>query len=712
MAGWRAGACVISWRCAGLALALLPWLALLAWLASASIFLTDDAFISFRYARNLLDGHGLVFNPGERVEGYTNFLWLVELAALWGAFGWRPEAAATWLSAACTVGALATMLWWIVRLQGSSRGLVAWLATGLVCSSATFAKWTSGGGLETRQFTLFAVLAVALLTVATVGRAAPRPRRARGMLCAASFCLAAASLTRPEGVLLAACCFAWHAAQSKLGGGGFWPRRSELACVAGPFLAVVASHFLFRWAYYGEWLPNTYYAKHVGAWYEAGLPYLAAAALETGLYLLLPLAALAAVWQWRRARGLALALPIVCVLSHMAYVARIGGDHFEYRPLDFYWPLLAAPAAVGLLAVGRLLARLTSKRLAPAWTLLVSVPVLLYAGVLQGALLLGGPNSGTAAGDGWSGRLALTAENAGWLRHLPGASALNDAAGALRGPLVRRKIGERTEAHGALVAGAIALWAPLEEPLRGLPPPDALMLVRGAGAMPYYLPDLKFVDELGLVDKVIARHPEDVPSEHRRMAHDRRAPYGYLAERGVNFILHKPAYTAKAGLEMARYVVPIPGRLWMPFDAFDHDWTVGRFADRGLQSRPWAATAADHVAALVAQGEHLVRGSFDVYVVHGWLVYVKMPCLPDDLLPKFFLHAVPRDVQDLPQADRASGRLNRVFNFYESDVVVIDGDVCAMRKKLPGFPLRSLATGQYYFDAEDGRLWGARANLD
>ena len=39
-------------------------------------FLTDDAYISFRYAANLVDGHGLVFNPGfERVEGYTNFLW-------------------------------------------------------------------------------------------------------------------------------------------------------------------------------------------------------------------------------------------------------------------------------------------------------------------------------------------------------------------------------------------------------------------------------------------------------------------------------------------------------------------------------------------------------------------------------------------------------------------------------------------------------------
>ena len=42
---------------------------------------TDDAFISFRYARNLSEGLGLVFNAGERVEGYTNFLWTLWTAA-------------------------------------------------------------------------------------------------------------------------------------------------------------------------------------------------------------------------------------------------------------------------------------------------------------------------------------------------------------------------------------------------------------------------------------------------------------------------------------------------------------------------------------------------------------------------------------------------------------------------------------------------------
>ena len=40
-------------------------------------FWLDDAFITFRYARNLADGMGPVFNPGEAVEGYTSFLWML-----------------------------------------------------------------------------------------------------------------------------------------------------------------------------------------------------------------------------------------------------------------------------------------------------------------------------------------------------------------------------------------------------------------------------------------------------------------------------------------------------------------------------------------------------------------------------------------------------------------------------------------------------------
>ena len=43
--------------------------------------LFDDAMISMRYAKNLVNGYGLVWNPGgDRVEGYTNLLWTIYMA--------------------------------------------------------------------------------------------------------------------------------------------------------------------------------------------------------------------------------------------------------------------------------------------------------------------------------------------------------------------------------------------------------------------------------------------------------------------------------------------------------------------------------------------------------------------------------------------------------------------------------------------------------
>ena len=49
--------------------------------------LFDDAMISMRYGRNLIEGNGLVWNPGERVEGITNLLMTLYMALLGTLFG-------------------------------------------------------------------------------------------------------------------------------------------------------------------------------------------------------------------------------------------------------------------------------------------------------------------------------------------------------------------------------------------------------------------------------------------------------------------------------------------------------------------------------------------------------------------------------------------------------------------------------------------------
>ena len=558
----------------------LPWLALLGWLASVSWFITDDAFISFRYVRNLLDGHGLVFNPGEYVEGYTNFLWVLELAVIWRLFGIRPEDVAQWLSVGYTVGTIAVMLWWVARMPFlRHRGLMAWMALGLICGSATFAVWTSGGGLETRQFTFFVLVAVAVLSVFGANR--------WGLL-AASLSLAAAALTRPEGLLVAACCVGWFVAHR-----WFTARRVDwrgTLALAGPFVVLIGGHFLARYRYYGEWLPNTYYAKHVGPWYESGFRYLWAAAIETGLYLLIPLAVVALRGRWREHRDGIYVLVLLLVGTHLAYLFEIGGDHFEYRPLDYYWPLLAVPAAEGVARVG---ARLSGSLRQLSWRLrwagprtlaiVLFVPLLFYAGAIQAVLLF---ESKAAPPPDWGvpPQVVLDSSNSGWLQAAPGMPALVAISNDLRLDSEPNFVGLRTQQHHQYNAPTIPGWQAYEESSRLVIPTDAVMYTSTIGIVSYYLPNLTVIDLFGLADHTIARNPVTLTSSERRIAHDRSAPPGYLQRRGVNIRLFPAVATEAEALARANYALSVGPRTWMPFDVFDHAWANERFDDLDLRA--------------------------------------------------------------------------------------------------------------------------------
>jgi len=73
-----------------LLLLVLACLILLFHIAVFAGWIIDDAYVSFRYAHNLVHGRGLVFNPGERIEGYTNFSWTI-LTAGFIALGLQPD---------------------------------------------------------------------------------------------------------------------------------------------------------------------------------------------------------------------------------------------------------------------------------------------------------------------------------------------------------------------------------------------------------------------------------------------------------------------------------------------------------------------------------------------------------------------------------------------------------------------------------------------
>jgi arabinofuranosyltransferase len=66
-------ASVLCWGAAAIILLAIAW--------HYVPFVADDALISYRYSERLLAGQGLTYTDGERVEGYSNLLWVLLVAA-------------------------------------------------------------------------------------------------------------------------------------------------------------------------------------------------------------------------------------------------------------------------------------------------------------------------------------------------------------------------------------------------------------------------------------------------------------------------------------------------------------------------------------------------------------------------------------------------------------------------------------------------------
>lgn len=298
-------------------------------------WISDDAYISFRYARHLVHGLGLVFNAGERVEGYTNFLW-----TLWLALGIRlgvaPETWSVVFGIACYAGTLAILVF-LARARARRLGIAAIpVAAALGAVHRDWAVFATSG-LETSMLTLLVVGGYATLAVDP-----PGPRRAA--LAGALFALA--TLTRPDAVV-----FAFVAALYVLWAGT--SRARAAAAFVTTFALLLLPWVIWKVGYYGDVFPNTYYAKSVHlAWYRQGFAYLALYAFKYwGLFagfavvLWVPWfrasAATASADDRREAVTVApAALAATMVLVFMAYLARIGGDFMYARMMIPATPLL------------------------------------------------------------------------------------------------------------------------------------------------------------------------------------------------------------------------------------------------------------------------------------------------------------------------------------------------------------------------------------
>ncbi len=491
-------------------------------------FLTDDAFISFRYARNLARGHGLVFNAGfERVEGYTNFLWVIVLAAFDRA-GIAPERIANVLSLLCGVA-----IWWLVLRASLRPGRPLWLALApaiLLAANRSFAVWCTSG-LETKAFELLA-FSGALRAVAEIES---RRSGARETWVLSSLLLALASLTRPDGTLVAAGLFAARWILERRAGGA---RLPAVALGVGLFATILAAHLAFRLAYYGDWLPNTYYAKVGGrTWWSMGLAYVTTFAIEYGVVFWLPLLAAAASSALRPRVAPSPSEPRAALFAgalapYVVYLAAIGGDHFEYRPLDLVFPfacLLLADGAAALSEGGRAARAVAGSLLLLALVNTLLVPLLGRLGFPK-EYTPGFPGA-TPRADG--SRDLVSRDRFPWAFQVPILGAALDLYNDLICETASHAVGLRQEEHGIGIPrlreeGRIMADLVAE----GTLPRDTHIALGAVGALPYYS-GLRTLDRRGLTDRVIARGPSSAPGV-RLMAHDKIAPIEYAISQGVD----------------------------------------------------------------------------------------------------------------------------------------------------------------------------------
>jgi len=330
-------------------LAALPAVALAAWQATfVWPFFSDDSFISLRFAQRLLAGDGLTWTDGERVEGYSNLLWVLLTAAL-GATGLDLVTAARALGFLCTLLALFALAR-AMRPHDLRSALVAALPPLLVAASQPVLVWTLGG-LEGPLLLLLlclgfgGLLRTLVVDETTVASLSPK----RLLWLGVPFALAC--WTRPDAplwALTAGCGLAVARARD-----GLATMLRTALWFGLPALLAVAAQLVFRLAYYGDYVPNT---AHVKAEFDPA-SFGPGGRFVWNALLVMPGITLAAVVGAallalrRRTRAFVL-VPLLPVLAWLSYLTAIGGDHFPGLRL-FHGALapLAVLAAAGLLAL-------------------------------------------------------------------------------------------------------------------------------------------------------------------------------------------------------------------------------------------------------------------------------------------------------------------------------------------------------------------------
>lgn len=305
----------------------------------------DDAFIFFRYAENFINGHGLVFNIGEYVEGYTGFLWLINLIFI-------ARLGLDLISMSSILGILYGFALMIVAVflarelrekesyQNSMPALYSAFSTFdlfpalLLIFNGAVHYW-AGSGMETMMFSYFVLQGIYFYVKYDINGVIKKRTHIFLML---------AALTRPEGILVYGVIFLFHWVSFYINNKRNFSfvklsfLKKDNLQVLGIFLIPNILLIIFRLLYYGYPLPNTFYAKSGTSldYLSAGIEYFAefaAANLFFGIVLLFPVI----LFRKKKERN-KFGLLYLIVLVYTIYIITIGGD---VLPLfRFFIPIL------------------------------------------------------------------------------------------------------------------------------------------------------------------------------------------------------------------------------------------------------------------------------------------------------------------------------------------------------------------------------------
>src|SRR5262245_9175468 len=310
-----------------------PALCLLACLVGVLLttaWLCDDCYFTLRTVDNFLNGHGLRWNLGERVQAYTHPLWMLFLSA---AIGLTREHYFTTLAISISIS-LATC---VLAAASAPTRMGQVLVLSLLITSRAFVDYSSSG-LENPLSHLLAVLFCRrfLLQPATLRE-----------LAWTALLVALVALNRMDAILVflpALCLRTWQvlrAAGPPAGRALLRLTAGTLGALALGFIPFLAWE-LFSFLYYGFPFPNTAYAKlgtglAGGELARQGLSYLANSLRTDPVTLSTVAVASALVLHRRRPALVALAGG---VLLYLLYTVRIGGDFMSGRFLSL--PFLVA----------------------------------------------------------------------------------------------------------------------------------------------------------------------------------------------------------------------------------------------------------------------------------------------------------------------------------------------------------------------------------